>query len=870
METDAVAEEQYNADKNYNALDNEYKVTTSEIPYPQTEPYTTGFDYDDYAKLAYEKAQNQPYWDKQKSIKKYYEKGNLYAGHLNLYGSDYYIMDGNLLESKAIKVDDNDVLLINADDKRFADHVKWWRYPSENKDVQFSRNITMFLKRIAEVDIVLDKSSELFSDISDSYLRKALIRNKANNKAQSIIQTIQKKQDQIRSLPKESTFVVQGCAGSGKTMVLLHRLRYLLYNKEITGDEYIFLVPGNNFKEFIDEISDNFNIRKSNILSYQEYYQELVGRKSKPKTTNTDTNELVFSSEYLSRVYSKSFIQESYKTLFENITKQVNTLIELCDAKLNALLEEEKESLSEQLDKTKSTAIESCEELTNKIQQFTKIKIDNNFANIRLLIDEIEAEYLSKKEKFDIAINPDIEITISPDDERILTNEALSELKKNIDTEVIAIEKASIFTKTAHKNKLAQLQDKYNSILEELIERLITEDKQKYASQAIEFMNVYDGFTLNDISEIILKVKAIESDATALIEQTNYALENLIDFIASKYEAEITELNKVITFSGEISNLSEAYISDLIPCLPLVEETIQHGTDLLGIFREHMNSKEDRNTIKSELSLFSSRSDNQLFAYLNNMLFNACKKKINNEFQIKICDIYKHYWYLLLYCNYLTRPAKTNIRNYIFIDEAQDLSVSEIDLIYKINHTNNPPVLNLFGDTNQMITTHGIEAWNKLKFVPTVYTLEENFRNTNQIVDYCNTELHSQMIKIGVDMEPVSEYATILQAVNNSRTDIENPVFIVKDDYAKADLETLLTDTRINNYEIYTVKAAKGLEFKEVFVFDSNMTANEKYISYTRALAKLNVIKFLPEVTDRSKSLIIQEETQEDEITQAE
>lgn len=97
----------------------------------------------------------------------------------------------------------------------------------------------MHNRKVSDVDIILDKSNELFSNISDAYLRKALIRNKDKAKVQSIIQTIQKKQDSIRSLPKEMSFIVQGCVGSGKTMVLLHRLRYLLFNKEIYSDKYL-------------------------------------------------------------------------------------------------------------------------------------------------------------------------------------------------------------------------------------------------------------------------------------------------------------------------------------------------------------------------------------------------------------------------------------------------------------------------------------------------------------------------------------------------------------------------------------------------------------------------------------------------------
>ena len=166
-----------------------------------------------------------------------------------------------------------------------------------------------------------------------------------------------------------------------------------------------------------------------------------------------------------------------------------------------------------------------------------------------------------------------------------------------------------------------------------------------------------------------------------------------------------------------------------------------------------------------------------------------------------------------------------------------------------------------------MITSHGIKDWSQLGIVSDIYTLDENFRNTNQIVDYCNKNLTMQMTKVGVDMDDVSEYKTINEAIRSSGSISNNAVFIVKDDYYAADLKDLLSKTQIANYEVYTVKSAKGLEFKETFVFDTDMSLNQKYISYTRALAKLNVIKSLPQITDRESSLIIQgnetEETQE-------
>lgn len=93
-------------------------------------------------------------------------------------------------------------------------------------------------------------------------------------------------------------------------------------------------------------------------------------------------------------------------------------------------------------------------------------------------------------------------------------------------------------------------------------------------------------------------------------------------------------------------------------------------------------------------------------------------------------------WYIELYCQYLTRNIKWQRNSYLFMDEAQDLSESELELIIKINsyteekgefsiyHT---PVVNLFGDVNQTITGHGINSWDLKTLKHNDYELKHNY-----------------------------------------------------------------------------------------------------------------------------------------------
>ena len=53
-----------------------------------------------------------------------------------------------------------------------------------------------------------------------------------------------------------------------------------------------------------------------------------------------------------------------------------------------------------------------------------------------------------------------------------------------------------------------------------------------------------------------------------------------------------------------------------------------------------------------------------------------------------------------------------------------------------------------------MVTLHGIKDWQEIDIIPTIHILDENFRNTNQVIDYCCEKLNINMKTIGVDLDP--------------------------------------------------------------------------------------------------------------------
>ena len=87
--------------------------------------------------------------------------------------------------------------------------------------------IVRFKNEYLSVQGVLTKEEIAGRDeqiVLDPFLREILRERKDEESVRDIIETIQEKQFDIVTLPKNESFVLQGCAGSGKTMVLLHRL----------------------------------------------------------------------------------------------------------------------------------------------------------------------------------------------------------------------------------------------------------------------------------------------------------------------------------------------------------------------------------------------------------------------------------------------------------------------------------------------------------------------------------------------------------------------------------------------------------------------------------------------------------------------
>ncbi len=186
------------------------------------------------------------------------------------------------------------------------------------------------------------------SVIFDPFLKEILESRKEKREITDIIETIQEKQYEIITLPERAEFVLQGVAGSGKTMIMLHRLSYILYNNEkLRPSDILVITPSDSFNAFIDELAAILELEKVKTSTLDSYFLNLLKNAGIDIADRIDYSQPV-PPELLSYIYSDKFTADVRKKL-DKIFDGVHGIFtadgckEVCDGVAEALSRQEEE-----------------------------------------------------------------------------------------------------------------------------------------------------------------------------------------------------------------------------------------------------------------------------------------------------------------------------------------------------------------------------------------------------------------------------------------------------------------------------------------------------------------------------------------------
>lgn len=800
-----------------------------------------------------------------------------YLGEFNYYKdikSSYLDILGNPYYFHANLTVDDDSLDVYVGEKGISDKnnniiVYDWRSKVGDFAVSNKNSITIddydyfanFKRKLSIKNSRLESVSEIYKngkfnneEITDFFLKEVAKSKKNIDGFTDIIKTIQEKQNEIIRADANTGILCQGVAGSGKTAVIVHRLSYLLFNNKDGHNKYLFIAPSDNFKKELSSLNKKLEIDKIPLFTLYEYYIDKLNEyfsvlskddKSLVKQVLDDKN--IDISNY----YSKKYVEKKYNIFETHIYKKldpiakiykysfdknntikynVNNLMNNIDLILNRYnlilynLRKDINSISELI---KGVGFEFVQNDVTDIKlktllfkQKAKNKIEAlnaNIINSELFLNTIKSDYKELSKKYNYSLD-------NIRNEIVIINDLIESIK--IENEKMINSIYYVFNRNKVENNLNQIKDLeiLLSSLNELEDWMINspDEYELYLETIVEIPKSKAQIDVLQEAMVLVEKFFELGESYQILSSTNYktftnylefkrSLINFLNFIEFKTEyVEIEDIKKLSIVFDKVNSDSKEFDKE-----------------------EYFKASNDKKSVIKTMS----------FDEINDILFNEVfenkyfDEKIHN---LNIENIYRNDAFVILYIFSRMELKKSNKYSYVYIDEAQDYNDLEIKLIADLEVDS---CINIFGDYKQNISNNSSPRnnWNslmtllgnKLKY----YELNENYRNTSNVVKYTNKVLKLKMSSLGIDGKDVICFDTLSYSNLIKLYNYKKFVVLCDDRYIRSRLKSLNRDIKC-----FSVFDAKGLEYENVIVIDKDLDINHKYVAYTRSKNDLIVI----------------------------
>ncbi len=613
------------------------------------------------------------------------------------------------------------------------------------------KNEYLSLKEYLSPEEIADRDEE---NVLDPFLREIIRNRKEEAAVRDIIETIQEKQYDIITRPQKDNFVLQGCAGSGKTMVMLHRLSYLMYNHEdIKSRDVLVLTPSNSFNGFIDELAEVLELERVRTITVFDYFLQVLRNEKIEIADKIDLSQKEDES-YLSYVYSPQFIKDITKRL----DKAYDSLYGLFTG-----------------GECQDFIADITKDCKRQILAYEGIK--NASTRVRRAV--------------------------------------LGEIKERK-------EGGLYYTKPFRQlmNCILDIQDFFDGTL-----------KSERAKSPEYFYRQMTSF-YKSAAFVVLNVDRVVAEALSSLDELSVAIEK-----------EITDLRR---FRQRVGGTDVYLYADRIARRKEIIEEIEKVREKVSVVGEgSVAFAEFFSYLRGEKN-FVEIGGSEDFVDLIRYFYKETVKKYKTARGMTSKKMYASDAYALCVICSCVSDRLSPVFSYVFVDEGQDISPCEYALLRKINKK---AAFNIFGDIAQNVTPfRGVREWSQVFPDFSVYTLNQNYRNTNQIVEFVADKLGLDMQSIGYDGPTVSTISPRkisgffkekkgLKAIICSA---EKKKEYLKKSYNDIGEKGKISRSKINVMSVYE---SKGLEFTSVVVVEGGMSESEKYIAYTRALNELAIVE---------------------------
>lgn len=694
-------------------------------------------------------------------------------------------------------------------------------------ELKLKRKVSMFFDKVKEVSHFYPSMDEEYEQIIADAFLKDLANRRSGEEFKNIVFSIQKKQGEIIETPFKQNLIVQGCAGSGKSMIMLHRLPIILYDNpnSLDRNNLYIITPSIAYIQMANNMRIDLEIEDLKMGTLEQYYDYVLKKyRCQPEIYGNIKPYIKLSAADMQYVYSDRCIKDIQNRIEETINAGV------FDYRIGYELLNVIEPITSKEAVTPSERIhrESIKLQTLINENDTRLKIYHK--NMYAVLDKIDelARTLETRKK---AINTSLESKISFQEKRIEKKEKeISKIKDLRKHEVM------------HQNRLNEIREAKSMLadfkeVQEIVE--IDEEYFEYLKQKAE-----------QIREHLKLFASIKK------ERSQMSLKEQYKALADK----AAFCNSCLEIIEEVSKIDDAYADYISNSFALENRKVKNAFKYFNDNIKEYLSLEYLQKLMKANDYYSEVAENTVQnIYLS--LMKRLGQEPDDKGRLNALEC-SPYLYLQILYQFSGMPNGVK-ESLITIDEAQNIEPEELKLIKAVN--NDKVIFNLFGDIKQHIEgSKGIDDWNQFSAIASFQKeyIQENYRNARQITEYCNrkfNDLHMRAINLdgsGVhDLKNKDEFEAAFIGIFKKPKNEEGSCIIVKNRkeadrlLKKAgvyqsrihDMTKELVELQSQKWNLMTIEQVKGLEFHTVFAITGRMSKNEKYIAYTRALEELYV-----------------------------
>ena len=723
------------------------------------------------------------------------------------------------------------------------------RYNGNYYKTRYKRNVSIEKKELIDCVETYSNESKNNNQITDYFLRKLLKSKKSEKGFTDIVKSIQENQNEIIRKDNNSNVICQGVAGSGKTAIIVHRLSFLLYNyPKISPEKYLFIAPNDKFKQELSELNKKLGIDKIKLNTLYEYYLEKINHylgwnfnnlyeiNTIIKDQNLNIN-YIYSEENLKQKYKKvkKFVYDKFDPFFNKYEIKINDELSINDNIVSL-----KQSIEERIRTFLNKKNELFKEYksimeTSKYAHDSFIENDNNNLTEKIEYYKRKVDLLKKQSEKIIEIN-ESQLKVLKTEEHYKICLSFDFSKELIEQEIKSL--------SDRRNEIVSNNDRLiNSIIPFFFREAISKNNEmiEELNSEISFLEECITFIENSDYRFLENEKQENKNNILVLEQSLVYAEKILQTLLACKKLIITSdigdieltsfktrLNHILNYTLTKTNLVNIdkmqNIINSMDKIVRIDSTLDYNT--------YLANKKDLDNISKQF--YPSMIIKECF---ENVLDN---KYIFKSEQLQKQKFYRNDIFVLLYILDKVGFKRYNTYKFLYIDEAQDYNDQEIKLIYELE---NNPIINIYGDYNQNISDNSVQRNDWKTLIKTLNTqfeefeLKENYRNTLEVVNYCNKILHTNMFGIGVSGNKVEELENIQIMPLIEKAQKNDSIIITNE------LELIKKITELSeNTRCYSVYDVKGLEFDNVIVIDKGLDTNNKYVAYTRTKNDLTII----------------------------